>query len=366
MYHLLYVIFLLCLNINTHADNNSDYENIRNQMRPGYNGLPLPLEKPLYISICFFDIQGKNGEFYNRAKDTALIAQRWNVFINYKVFMDERLVSEHFKAKECEAAAMLTTRAAQFNAFIGTIDAIGAINSYEQMKLTLKTLLDPRLIPFTITEPYQVLFVIPIGANFLFLKNKTINSIERMANKKFAVLDWDKSRSMIVEKIGGQARTADLSNIFGLFNNGHTDIVALPALIFQPFEMARGLGSEGGIFQPPISQMTASLVINRDLLKLKLPDLDSKLDIFRAIQTQFFDQLIDQLFSNIMKIESNIPERYWVKPSPQNLASFESVLREARISLAIDGYYDYRMLKILKKVRCKTNPSHHECSENRE
>ncbi|MBK8326792.1 MAG: hypothetical protein IPL02_07125 [Moraxellaceae bacterium] len=52
---------------------------IANELNPNENGLPPPLEKPLKLSVCFFDMQGKNGDFYSKAKDLALIARRWNV-----------------------------------------------------------------------------------------------------------------------------------------------------------------------------------------------------------------------------------------------------------------------------------------------
>ena len=67
-------------------------------LKPNENGLPPPLPKPLNLSVCFFDMQGKNGDFYSRAKDLALIAQRWNVIADIKVFTDERIAADHFKA----------------------------------------------------------------------------------------------------------------------------------------------------------------------------------------------------------------------------------------------------------------------------
>ena len=38
---------------------------LANDLNPNENGLPPPLEKPLNISVCFFDMQGKNGDFYS-------------------------------------------------------------------------------------------------------------------------------------------------------------------------------------------------------------------------------------------------------------------------------------------------------------
>ncbi len=54
----------------------SELSPLVDDLKPSENGLPPPLEKPLNISVCLFDMQGKNGDFYSRAKDLALIARR--------------------------------------------------------------------------------------------------------------------------------------------------------------------------------------------------------------------------------------------------------------------------------------------------
>ena len=44
---------------------------LANDLKPNENGLPPPLEKPLNISVCFFDMQGKNGDFYQDCRKTS-------------------------------------------------------------------------------------------------------------------------------------------------------------------------------------------------------------------------------------------------------------------------------------------------------
>ncbi|PTQ90424.1 putative solute-binding protein [Agitococcus lubricus] len=331
-------------------------------LQPNENGLPPPLEKPLYISVCLFDMQGKNGEIYNKAKDLALIARRWNIHPRIDVYSDERVAAESFKAGRCDAAGISTMRARQFNLFIGSIEALGAVTSYQELRTLLITLLDTKLLPLTITEPYQIVGVLPIGSTYVHVRDKQINSIEKAAGKKIAVLDWDKSQTEIVSRIGAQAVPSDLSNIAGKFNNGQVDIIVAPALVFKAFELERGLGDKGGVYRFPLTQMTGSLVINRDRIKKKMPDLDEKLVAFRSIAAQFLDEILNQTYKAIERSEAEIPAKYWVNVTPEEEIHYWGLLREARIEMTKLGYYDPKMMALLKRIRCKSKPTNAECS----
>lgn len=343
-----------------------DLLSVANQINPNQNGLPPPLEKPLNLSVCFFDMQGKNGDFYSKAKDLALIARRWNVIAEIKVFTDERVAAENFKAGQCDAAGISTMRARQFNLFMGSIEAVGAITTYEQLRLLLRTLLDPKIVPLTISEPYQILGVLPVGGTYIHVRDRAINSIEKAAGKKIAVIDWDKSQAEIVNKIGAHPVPANLSNFANLFNNGQVDIIVAPALVFRPFELNRGLGETGGIYRLPLTQMTASFVINRDRLKKKLPDLDDKLAAFRSIADQFVDQILTQTYKWIDAAEADIPAQYWLNVEPENEQKYWNMLRDARVLMTKQGYYDPKMIALLKRIRCKTDAQRAECSQNDE
>ena len=343
-----------------------DLLSIANELNPNENGLPPPLEKPLNLSVCFFDMQGKNGDFYSKAKDLALIARRWNVITDIKVFTDERVTAENFKAGQCDAAGISTMRARQFNLFMGSIEAVGGVTTYEQLRLLLRTLLDPKIVPLTITEPYQILGVLPVGGTYIHVRDRAINSIEKAAGKKIAVIDWDKSQAEIVNKIGAHPVPANLSNFANLFNNGQVDIIVAPALVFRPFELNRGLGETGGIYRLPLTQMTASFVINRDRLKKKLPDLDDKLAAFRSIAEQFVDQILTQTYKSIDAAEADIPSKYWLTVEPENEQKYWNMLRDARVSMTKQGYYDPKMMSLLKRIRCKTKIESAECTQGGE
>ena len=153
-----------------------------------------------------------------------LIARRWNVFIDLQVYTDERITAENFKAGQCDAATISTLRARQFNKFIGSIDSVGGVPTYAHMRVLLKTLLDPKVVPLSITEPYQIVGVMPIGALYVMVRDRQINSIEKAAGKKVAVLDWDKSQAEMVQKLGAQPVASDITNFAGKFNNGQVSV----------------------------------------------------------------------------------------------------------------------------------------------
>ena len=212
------------------------------------------------------------------------------------------------------------------------------------------------------SSEYQIVGVMPIGALYVMVRDRSIDSVEKAAGKKIAVLDWDKSQAKMVEKLGAQPVASDITNFAGKFNNGQVDIIAAPAIAFRPMELYRGLGTTGAIYKLPLAQITGSLVINRDLIRAKLPDLDQKIMSLREVGVQFLDTVLDQMFAFIDKSEADIPAKYWMTLTDADQTRYNLMMREARILMTKDGFYDPRMMRLLKKIRCKHDPANAECS----
>ena len=64
----------------------------------------------------------------------------------------------------------------------------------------------------------------------------------------------------------------------------------------------------------------------------------------------------------IERTEKEIPKKYWMTLEPENEKKFQEALRTTRIQMTKDGIYDARMMKLLKKVRCKIEPAAAECA----
>ncbi len=318
-----------------------------------------PLDKPLNVKVCIFDPVGNSGPAIQYAKDLVLQARRWNVFLDIQAFTDERVAAEDFKAGQCDAVALSTFRAKQFNKFMGSFDAVGALQDYAQVRTAMNVLYtNPKVAPYMIEGDYQVGGIVPIGAVYVMVNDRSINSIEKAAGKKVAVLDFDKSQAKMVERLGAQPVPSDISNFSGKFNNGQVDIIAAPAIVFRPLELYRGLGDKGGIYRIPLVMMSGSVVFRREKFLREVPDLDDKVQKIRNFAITY----LDQAYALIDSVEKDIPERFWMDLSPEDKDKYFRMMREARLQLMQDGTYDPKMLGLLKKVRCKHNPGSYECA----
>ncbi|HET8707507.1 MAG TPA: putative solute-binding protein, partial [Pseudomonadales bacterium] len=277
-------------------------------IEPGQQGMPEAFSKPLKLRFCVFDPLGTYGDAYSNARDMALEAKKWNMEIELKLYPDERVASEDFKAGQCEGVALSTLRAKQFNKFMGSIDSIGSIPSYDHMRSVLQTLANQKVIPLTISGPYQIIATIPLGAAYIFVNDRSINSVEKAAGKKVAVLEWDTSQQQLVHQMGATPINSDITNFANKFNNGQVDIIAAPAIAFKPLEIYKGLGTKGGVFRFPVAMITGSVVINREKLIKEIPDLDQRM---LGLRDFAFTQL-DRVFAIIDKAEKDIDEKYWM------------------------------------------------------
>lgn len=359
--HLLHACQLSLLLGGSHAIA-ADLLPLATDLKPGAEGLPAAFAKPVKMSICFFDMQGRNGEYYGRAQDLALIAKRWNIQATLKVFTEEDAAVQAFKAGQCEGAVMSTLRAREFNRFMGSVDSPGSIPTYQHMRVVLKTLLDKKLEPFTISGPYQIIGIYPLGAQYLFVADGANNSLDKLTGKKVAVLDWDKSLATLVGKMGATATPGTLSNFAKPFIKGEADAILSPAVAYHPFQLNQGMGEKGGVFKTQITQLTASLVINRDLLKKKTDDVDSRVSAFRSVSAEFLEDMLNQFFISIDHQDKDIPGKFWIEQDTAMDHQFRQFLHDTRVQMTKDGVYDARMMKILKKVRCTLDTTLEECA----
>jgi TRAP-type C4-dicarboxylate transport system substrate-binding protein len=188
-------------------------------------------------TICVFDPAGTQGDAFSMMKDFQLQATRWGAKVNLRAYVDERVVAEDFKAGQCDGAIITGLRGRDFNKFTGSIDSIGSIPTYKHMRDVVSLMASPKSAPLMVNGPYEIAGIVPLGAAYVFVRDRSINSIEKAAGKKIAVLDWDKSQARMVQQLGAQPVASDVTNFAGKFNNGQVDIIAAPALVFKPFEL---------------------------------------------------------------------------------------------------------------------------------
>ena len=308
------------------------------------------------IDVCVFDLLGKSGESFQMAQEWALAAKGWGADINLIPKQDEAVADNDFKAGKCDGVFMTAMRARQYNKFVGSIDSLGGVPSNAIAQKAITFALDGRNAAKMTTnlggKKYEVAGIAPLGSAFIFVRDKNINSVEKAAGKKFAVLSYDQAQKIMVQDIGAQAVPSDISNFVAKFNNGQVDMVGAPAYAYKPLEIYKGLGTNGAMFNFPVLQVTADFVIRPE----KFPAG------FGQKSRDYFIKNLPKSFAMINRLESSIPAKYKMNLSAEDKLKYQKLMRDGRLKLTKMGIYDAGMMSVLKKARCSVEKANFECS----
>lgn len=302
--------------------------------------------------FCVFDLVGKNGDVYTLMKDYQLAAKNWGADIELRVGQNEAVIAEDFKAGKCDGISVTGMRGRQFNKFTGSLDAIGAIPDLKLAVKVMQGLASPTFAKYMTNSKYEVAGVIPVGDAFLMVNDRSINTVAKAAGKKIAVLDYDEAQKIMVQQIGAQAVSADVTNFGSKFNNRQVDIIGAPAAVFKPLELHKGLGTKGAIVNYPILQVTGNLIIRPDKFPAGYGQKSRE-----WVKTQ-----LPRAFGILGKMKADIPQKYWMNIPAADKPGYQKLMRESRIDLTRRGIYDKRMIKLLWQFRCKEDRSNFECS----
>ncbi|MGK9155567.1 putative solute-binding protein [Acinetobacter radioresistens] len=302
--------------------------------------------------FCVFDLVGKNGDVYALMKDYQLAAKNWGADIELRVGQNEAVIAEDFKAGKCDGISVTGMRGRQFNKFTGSLDAIGAIPDLKLAVKVMQGLASPTFAKYMTNSKYEVAGVIPVGDAFLMVNDRSINTVAKAAGKKIAVLDYDEAQKIMVQQIGAQAVSADVTNFGSKFNNRQVDIIGAPAAVFKPLELHKGLGTKGAIVNYPILQVTGNLIIRPDKFPAGYGQKSRE-----WVKTQ-----LPRAFGILGKMKADIPQKYWMNIPAADKPGYQKLIRESRIDLTRRGVYDRRMMKLLWQFRCKEDRSNFECS----
>lgn len=251
---------------------------------------------------------------------------------------------------------MTSMRARPYNKYVGSIDSLGGVTNDKIAERVIKFVSDPRNAAKMITNlsghKYEIAGISPLGSAYIFVRDKSINSIEKAAGRKFAVLAYDDAQKLIVQRVGAQAVLSDISNFAAKFNNGQVDMIGAPAYAYKPLELNKGLGTNGVMYNFPVLQVTANLVLRAE----KFPNG------FGQKSRDWFVKQLPRTFSTIKRLEAQIPGKYKMSLVPEDKMKYQKMMRDGRIELTQRGIYDPSMMKVLKKARCSVDKVNFECT----
>ena len=293
--------------------------------------------------------------------------QRHGVNIELKGFTDERVASEEYRTGQCAGFVATAFRTRQFNPTAGSIDTLGAttivrdgkidINgSYDVVRKLVQTFATPAANRFMVNGQHEVGGIIPLGAAYPVVNDRKINSVEALAGKRIASFDHDKAQAVMIQRIGAQPVSADITNFATMFNNGSVDVIIAPAIIYRPFELQKGIGTKGGVARFPITILSYQMIIRSSAFP----------EGFGQVSRSHFAKNVEEAIRIARKADLDIPPKLWLDPTQEENDQYMVLMRQGRVLMANKGLFDKTGLKILKRIRCSVEPASAECSERTE
>lgn len=309
-------------------------------------------------TLCVFDIIGASGDVYNVMKDYRTAAAGWGADIDLKPYTDEKITAEALKAGQCDGAVLTGLRVRQFNHYSGSMEAIGAIPDYEHLRTVIQVLSSdtPSINEKLTSGPYTIGGLMPMGAAYLFVKDRAINNVNALSGKSISVMEYDPAQAQMAAKVGMSPVLSDITNFAGRFNNNSVDICFAPVVAYSALELYKGLQPDGGIIRYTLGQLTTQIVLRKDRFSE---------DFVKQSRKFMFGQF-DRAMTIINNAENEVDKKWWIELPEEDKRGYDEMLREARIEMTQDGIYSKDLTNLLLKVRCKYDPSRAECANPQE
>lgn len=303
-------------------------------------------------SLCVWDPVGKNGPvmtFYAELKPKAI---SWGIDLELRAYTDEKVALNDFKAGECDGAHLSAILSRQLVPFAGTLDAMGGIVDDDGLSQIIATLANPKAGKLMKTDQYEAVASWPVGAMFAFVNDKNIDTVADLSGKKISVLNGDPQIHKLANMVGASPVGTSLATFSGQFNNGNIDIVFMPALAYNTFELYHGLGEKGGILDTRLYYGMLQTVVKNGAFP----------DAFGNQMRSYIASRLNEIKKIVSDAEKEIPSKYWIKVDQQTQAEFSKLSRDVRLAMKADASMDPKALKLMWKIRCKGNPSASECA----
>ena len=309
-------------------------------------------------TLCVYDPGGRSGDYFSIISDYAIEASGWGVELELKPYTDEETATKDYEAGHCDAVVATGVRLQRFNRFPSTIEAMGAILSYDILGQIVGTLASsPGAAAKLKTGEHETVGFIPAGSVFLFVRDRSIDTVGELAGKRIATMDYDKAAPTMVERVGAIMVPADLGSIGSRFNNGDVDACYMSAAGYRPFELWRGLADGGGILRAPLAQATLQVLVRSSRFPAD----------FGARSRTYLASRFDSMLRVVEALEADIESEHWVDVPADRREDWDEMFLSVRVALRDDvGAYDGDMLRVLRQLRCKKDGSRAECVEQKE
>lgn len=315
--------------------------------------LSAPTQALQQKKFCVWDPVGRNGPVMTFYSDVIPKALAWGVKIRFEAYTEETDVVKAFRAGKCEAAVLTSILSRQFVKFAGTMDAIGAINSQKGLELAIATLARSRAGNLMIEGDYEVITTFPVGSMYAFVRDRSVDTIDEFSGKKLAILNDDPQMKKFADLASASKVNVTLSTFSDMFNNGEVDILIMPALAYNTFELYHGLGKKGGIIDYRLYYGMLQAIARHK----EFPEgFGDKMRSYMLTRMNAMNKMV-------VDAEQEIPNHYWIETTQFVKDDIDHFSKRVRMALQADNVNNATALKLFWKIRCRLDPSRGECKE---
>ncbi|MEC7119851.1 MAG: putative solute-binding protein [Pseudomonadota bacterium] len=303
-------------------------------------------------SVCVFDVMGHAGETVGLLRDFALDAKSRGVNLQIQVYRDEGEAKENFDTGKCQAVVLPDFGIRDYNHFVSSISAIGAIQTNQLAHTMIRALSAPKAATHMLNQQYEVAGIIPVGAVYVMTNDRRMKQLSHAQGKRFVALKQDPVYARIINAFGAVPIEVSLADYGRVFNEGGADIIAAPAILFKPLELHKGIGSTGAIARYPVTYITLNMVIRHQAFP----------EGFGQQSRTWFAGQVPRLMNTIQALEKQIPAQLWMDISVDEQNAYGQLLFSLRRRFLDEGTYDRRMLQAIQRTQCVIDPKHVTCA----
>lgn len=308
----------------------------------------LELEKK---TICTWDPVGKNGPVISFFSDLTAKAIHWGISAEFIPYEDEREAAKDLISDKCDASILTAIVARDFVQTGGTLDAIGGITSEKELRKVLASITSPKATRLLSSNDYEMVASLPVGSMFAFVNDRNIKSIEDFKEKRISVLNGDIQARMFALLTHAIPVDETLTSFAQSFNDRYVDIVLMPALAYETFELYKGLGKTGGILDIRLFYGMLQVIAKKSSFD----------DEFGTNMRRYMYSRLPNVLALIDNAEKSIPSYYWIKTPEKDKEELELLYKDIRLALKAENKFDKKSLSLLWKIRCSVSPDRKEC-----
>lgn len=315
---------------------------LNDQMSDGY----------LQRTFCIWDPLGKHGPVAVATNHQILRSRHYGLDLTIRVFQNEdALVSKFTTDDDCDAMLVRGASARDFNRFLATVEAPGAITSRDQLYLLAQVLAKPDIAPRLTDDKYTALGLVTLGGNHIFVRSREHATLKSLKGLPMAVPDTDRGNAWLTSALNGEPQSASLPATVQYFSEGAVEVMVAPDIGY--LVMGQGQTGDASVaMQPAIGQSTLQLIGRADRFPPGLALILREDFLFRFNN---YARLLD-------KELANIPAGFWITPSDEERQTLAVNSQKTRLALREQGYYDRSMLRLARKIRCRFEPNNRECT----